>query len=322
MSYLRELDAGEWLDRLRPQLQGNYYAMYSTLWDGFVRDKALMQIPVDDHMVHRGDGVFEAFRMVRRAIYDFEAHLERLDASAQGIALNVPMLRGEIRRLCCSMGKMCPDEDATFRLFISRGHGSFSANPFEPKRSHLHLVVMPTLLPKDTMFMEGASLGLSRWPAKEPPWSRIKSCNYLQNVMMKRESIEQGVDFTVCLGQQGFIYEGSTENIAIINANGEFVAPRLDYTLKGTTLLRVMSLAREFLKNDLKDIRFDDIDLETLTQAREIMMIGTTWTVMPVTRFDWKPIGSGQVGPFSRRLRELLLEDMQSNSAMRTEVDS
>ena len=70
---------------LEPEVP-DYFAMYSSLWGGVVKDPALMVIPLDDHMVHRGDGIFEAFKCVNGYIYNLDAHLSRLENSARLIS--------------------------------------------------------------------------------------------------------------------------------------------------------------------------------------------------------------------------------------------
>jgi len=69
-------------------------------------------------------------------------------------------------------------------------------------------------------------------PAKDPFWSQIKSCNYLQNVLMKKECLERGIDFAICLDTQGRLCEGSTENMMLITDDGRMIVPKFDYTLR------------------------------------------------------------------------------------------
>ncbi|RLB06771.1 MAG: aminodeoxychorismate lyase, partial [Deltaproteobacteria bacterium] len=85
---IKVISASEFSDlltKLKRDYQSQYYAMYSSLWNGIVTDPVLMLVPVDDHMVHRGDGVFEAFKCVNGNLYNVHRHLKRLEYSASQV---------------------------------------------------------------------------------------------------------------------------------------------------------------------------------------------------------------------------------------------
>ena len=104
-------------------------AMYSSQSRGFVTDPDLMVVPVDDHMVHRGDGVFDVMRCVNGKIYQMEAHLKRLERSAKSISLKFPPDYDRVRDLIKAMIVQGGRKDCIIRLMLSRGPGSFSTNP-------------------------------------------------------------------------------------------------------------------------------------------------------------------------------------------------
>lgn len=290
-----------------------YRAMYSTLWDGLVTEPELMLIPMDDHLVHRGDGVFEAVRVTPNKIFLLEEHIQRLFRSADSIGLKIPRSLSEVVKLCeeaCEGAGVGPrsknKEEGMIRLFVGRGPGDFSVNPYATVGAQIYLVITDFKpMPKDH-YAKGVSLLISKVATKPAPYSQIKSCNYLQNVMMKKESIDQGYDFALSLNDEGVVAEGPTENIMILNKKNELVAPRFDYTLRGTTLVRVMKLAE---KLKFKSIRVDDISLEDLMDAQEVMMVGTTLGVLPVTKIEQK-ILSLQAGPMALQLNQMIMQDM------------
>ena len=107
----------------RPAYHANYYAMYSSWWDAITTDPNLMVVPVDDHMVHRGDGLFETFKCVDGAVYNLDAHLDRLEHGAQAIALRLRWTRADIRRIVGAVLKAGGRRDALVRVFASRGRG-------------------------------------------------------------------------------------------------------------------------------------------------------------------------------------------------------
>lgn len=203
---------------------------------------------------------------------------------------------------------LCQGKDVLFRLYVSRGPGGFTTNPYECVGSQLYIVMTQFIPYPAEKYQKGVSAITSHVLAKPAPFSQIKSCNYLPNVMMKKEAVDRGVDFTVCFTDEGFLGEGSTENILIVTDMGEVLAPVFDYTLQGTTLLRVLEVARGQMGShsgisrvDLEKLRHEDLD-----RATEVMMAGTTIGLLPVTRWEGKSVGSGKPGPVFQLLhREL-----------------
>ena len=167
--------------------------------------------------------------------------------------------------------------------------------------------------PAKEKYEVGVRLCFSQIAVKPGPFAQAKSCNYLPNVMMKKESVDRGFDFAINKNSDGKIAEGPTENILVWTKSGDLIAPKFDYTLRGTTLVRVLELAREArdLLNigavDVGDLRDDD-----LFDAREVMMVGTTLEVMPATQIENRKIADGRVGPLARQLRALLLRDISA----------
>ena len=125
----------------RPWL-GDYLSMYSSQWQGYVTDPALMMVPVDDHMVHRGDGVFDVMRCIHGRVYQMEAHLNRLERSARAIALDLPPEYDDVREIIKSLILAGGEKECLVRVFLSRGPGSFSANPFDSPASQMYVIVL------------------------------------------------------------------------------------------------------------------------------------------------------------------------------------
>ncbi|GAH61391.1 unnamed protein product, partial [marine sediment metagenome] len=121
------LEQPKWRDPGR----SNYFAMYSSVFGGVVADPALMILPMDDHLVHRGDGIFEALECVNGYLYNLDAHLSRLQRSAQLISLDLPFDLGTIKQIIMETVAIVGVKDCIVRLFISRGLGGFGPNPTE-----------------------------------------------------------------------------------------------------------------------------------------------------------------------------------------------
>jgi branched-subunit amino acid aminotransferase/4-amino-4-deoxychorismate lyase len=309
--------AGAW----RKPYQSAYYAMYSSLWAGITTDPLLMTVPLDDHLVHRGDGVFEAFKCVKGRLYNLPAHLARLADSAFSIFLKIPVDNATLTRLILETIKAGGRPDCTVRVFVSRGPGGFSVSPTQSPASQLYIVAGKLGLPFMQDHPAGARARSSLIPVKPPPFSSIKSCNYMPNVLMKYEAETWGVDFTVSFDENDYLGEGATENAGIITRDRRLIFPLLDRVLKGTTMLRVADLARDEMKSGLlKEVAFENITRQAVRDAAEMMVVGTTIDVASVIEFDGQSIGTGKPGPIATRLNELLGRDVLENRSLHTDV--
>lgn len=310
---LNVLSQADWLNaQKRPEYLQNpsYLAMYSSLWQGVVTDPNMMLLPVDDHLVHRGDGVFEAIKVINGKAYLLDPHLERLEKSAQLIFLKLPFERDQIKSIIADICEITQVPDLMLRLYISRGPGGFSTNPYECPQSVMYLVATKFNAYANEKYEKGVSVGRSEYRPKDSFFARIKSCNYLINVLMKKESVDRGLDFTVGFSLEGFLTESSTENIIILNKEGVLCRPKLHQILRGTTMIRLFDLAQEFVGKGLVGIQECDITEQDLQEAQEVMMVGTTLDVLPVVTYEGKPIGTGQVGPMAQRLLARLQKDI------------
>ncbi len=315
---LTPIDAAAWLERLRDRegSRPSCYAMYSSFADGVVTDPRLMMVPVDDHMVHRGDAVFETLKCVDRGIYNLRPHLERLLVSAAGIGLAHPYSIQRLAELVLGTTRAGNRSDALIRILLSRGTGSMGVNPHDCVRPELYIIVSPPKRPFMARKPEGAHIAFSRIPAKPPPFAAIKHCNYLPNALMAKEATDRQVDFVISCGADHRILEGPTENIALITDTHEFVAPDTPDILPGTTLARLMELA-EPLKGEgvLRDVRHGTLYPEDLATAREVFIAGTSHDIIAVTRVEETTY---PIGPIYQRLHAALQEDIR---AERTAID-
>jgi len=308
---LKTLKTEEVLQALNRHPARKYAAMYSSWYGGIVTDPNLMMIPIDDHGFHRGDAVFEAAKAVNGKIYALDRHLDRMHVSASKIGLKMP---GDLREIAIETTKAAGLKDCILRYYVSRGPGGFTTNPYETQGSQTYLVITPLTPPAPAKYENGVSAKTSAIKIKEGFFSTVKSCNYLPNVLMKKEAIDAGVDFTVSVDDEGVIAEGSTENFAIISKDGRFVVPSFERTLRGITLIRMMELALEKpeLRKLVTAVEHGAIRQKDVLEAREAMFLGTTLDCIPCTSFDGKPIGSGKRGQIAAAFQKALLEDIES----------
>jgi len=295
-----------------PQWEG-YLGFYSSWLGGYFREPWAMMVPMDDHGFHRGDGVFEAGRIVDGAYYDLQEHLLRLKNSAAAVGMELPKSTDEMAKICVELARRCQSREAVLRIYVTRGPGDFSPNPRAVVGHQIYVVLTRWNPPREELYQKGASTMISTVSAKAPFWSKIKSLNYLQNVLMKKECVEKGVDFSISVDPSGRLCEGATENMMMISKQNELLVPKFDYTLRGTTVRRAMKLAEQI--TEIKAIRHSDLFLDDLLEAKEAAFVGTTLGVLPMSRVGDHTL---PVGPLCRKLNALLQADMKESRELRT----
>lgn len=287
----------------------NFLAFYDHRLGAIFTNPRLMLIPLDDHLVHRGDGVFEALRFEDGAIYQLDEHLRRLERSAGAIGLPLPLGAAEldslIRQVCVVSGA----NQGNVMVFVGRGPGGFTLDVRECPQPSLYVVAKRFVSKPESFWSAGVSAVRTRIPAKQGWMSQIKSVNYLPNVLMKKDAVEQGADYPLCFDAEGFLAEGSTENAVLVDKDGIFVVPELKNALMGTTLKRAMSLAAGFMQVATRPVPEPE-----LHDCREIILLGTSIDAVGVVRYNGRPVGNGLPGPVSLRLRELLVADRKAHA--------
>lgn len=287
-----------------------YYAYYSSWYGGITQNPSLMLLPLDDHIVHRGDGIFEAIKVSGASVYLLDEHLQRLFQSAEKIGLKIPHSFAEVKEIILQTLRVAGKTDALIRLYISRGPGNFGVNPYDSIKPQVYVVITKLTEPAIEKFTQGVRVGLSKIPAKPPLFAQAKTCNYLVNVLMKKEAVEQELDFVIGMDEKGFITESATENIIIIDKQGVINYPTLESILRGTIMMRICELARE-AGITVKERAFSATELQA---AREAFITGTTQNVLPVVEFDGRPIGNGQPGHITLQLQALIAEDIRNKT--------
>jgi branched-chain amino acid aminotransferase len=268
-------------------------------------------MPWDDHLVHRGDGVFETLKYLQRRIYQLDAHLERMKKSAAAIFLAPPCGWETVRELILDVAGAAGRDQGLFRILLGRGPGGFGIDPTECPVSSLYLVAYDFHPKAESVFEKGVTAFRTAIPAKQPFMAKIKSTDYLPNVLMKKDAIEKGADYPICFCENGFMAEGATENICIVDAEGKFVVPELNNALTGTTLMRALDLVKGELPVVFRGIREEELYL-----AREIIVLGTTADALSIVRYNGKPVHDVRPGPVSKKLRALLRQDLLDNGVL------
>jgi len=319
---MKRFEISDWptlVESLRRPYQKTYFAMYSSVYGGMVTDPRLMMLPIDDHMVHRGDGVFEALKAVDGNIYNLNAHLERLVNSAHGIALDLPVSLGELTNIIIETAHHAGHPTCMIRIYVSRGPGGFGVNPYECPAPQLYVVITQLGTPFMTLHPDGARICTSAIQAKSTDMAQIKNCNYAPNVLMKKEAVDQKFDFSMGFDERGFLTEGATENMGIVTKDQRLLFPNLGRILTGTTMLRTLALSQELVREGgLSFAGLANITLQDILAARELIITGTTINVVAGVEYDGHTIGTRKPGPIYQRLASLLEKDMKENPTVLT----
>ena len=300
--YLRAM-----LEAIRPGTE-DVLAFYDHRIGVIGTDPKLMLLPWDDHLVHRGDGVFEALKYVGRKLYQLDAHLRRMRLSCQAIHLEPPCSWDELREAVIEVARAGNEPDGSIRILLGRGPGSFGIDPFESPVQSLYIVAYRMRAKPEAYFEKGVTAFHTTIPAKQSWMATVKTTNYLPNVLMKREAVIKRMDFPFCFDAQGFLAEGATENVCLVDEAGRLVIPEFTSSLAGTTLMRAVDMVKEDMEIIFKGVTEDEI-----FQAREVMMVGTSFNCVGVVRYNDKPIHDARPGPVAKRVRELLVADMAKN---------
>ncbi|CAA7402535.1 unnamed protein product [Spirodela intermedia] len=282
--------------------------MYSSFFGGITLEPALMVIPIDDHMVHRGHGVFDTALIMNGFLYELDAHLDRLLKSASKAKISPPFPRATLRSILIQLTAASKCEKGCLRFWLSAGPGDFLLSPAGCPEPGFYAVVVDEDFQQPR---EGVKVITSTVPMKPPFFATTKTVNYLPNVLSAMEAEEQGAFAAVWVDDRGFIAEGPNVNVAFISKRGELLLPRFDKILGGCTAQRLLELAPALVeKGLLQSVLMKDITVEEAKDSAEMMCVGTMLPLLPVIAWDDQPIGDGRVGELTLALSDLLWEDM------------
>ena len=291
----------------------NFYAMYSSALGGIVTDPALMVLPLDDHMVHRGHSVFDTATLTGGMLYQLDPHLDRLLRSAELARVPLPFPREELRQIILDTAAASRQREGSVRYWLSAGPGGFGLGPAECVGSSFYVIVFNQELYPASYYTDGMKVITSNIPIKPPLFARIKSTNYLPNVLVVLEAKDRSADNGIFIDQRGMVAESSNMNVAFVTKDRVFRHPVFDAILSGITIQRVLQFAERLVQQgDLKEIRLADVSVNEGREAAEMMLIGSSIKIAPVVEWDGRPIGDGKPGPIAKKLFQLWEEDVRS----------
>lgn len=260
-------------------------------------------VSVFDHGLLYGDGVFEGIRAYNGRVFLLDEHIDRLYDSAKAIALEIPMTKEEMSKSVVDTCKANEIMDGYIRLVVTRGKGTLGLNPYLCEKAEVIIIAAKIQLYPQELYDNGlriVTVGTVRnhTEALNP---RIKSLNYLNNVMAKIEAINAGCMECLMLNSQGQVAEASGDNVFAIKNNIITTPPSWCGALEGLTRNKVMELARAagYEVRESVMARYD------LYVADEVFLTGTAAEIISVVDIDKRQIGDGKPGQITAELSSL-----------------
>ena len=265
------------------------------------KEKAL--ISVYDHGYLYGDGVFEGLRAYGGRVFKLTEHLERLYEGAHHIMLNIPITLEEMAATTLETMRRNKLNDAYIRIVVSRGPGDLGLDPRKCSRATVVIIADKISLFPQEYYEQGLAVitAATRQRSSDTMEPRIKSLNYLNNILVKLEATHAGVMEAIMLNSQGYVVEGSGSNVFIVNKKRELITPPAFLgILEGITRNTVLALAgAEGIT--VREGIFTRHDLYT---AQECFLTGTAAEIIPVISIDRRSVGAGVPGTLTRKLMD------------------
>lgn len=270
--------------------------------DGTWLKKEDARISVFDHGFLYGDGVFEGIRAYNGRVWKLDEHVDRLYDSAIGIYLEIPLSKMEMKEVILETLRRNNLRDAYIRVVVSRGEGDLGLDPRKCPRPCVICITDKIVLYPEELYTHGIKI-VSVATKRNVPEAlnpRLKSLNYLNNILAKIEANLAGVPEALMLSWDGWVAEGAGDNIFIIKNGVMSTPPAHVGILKGITRDCVWEIA-ERMNLPVREAFFTRYDVYT---ADECFLTGTAAEVISVVEVDGRKIGDGKVGSWTRKLTD------------------
>jgi len=258
------------------------------------------KISVYDHGFLYGDGIFEGIRVYGGNIFKCKEHLVRLYDSAKSIMLDIPLSMEEMEAALIETLRRNEMRDGYIRLVVSRGPGNLGLDPKRCPAAWVIIIVEQLAIYSEDAYRNGlVSVSVSqRRNIPDALNPKIKSLNYLNNILVKIQANLAGVGEAIMLNSQGYVAEGSSDNIFIIKNGTVYTPPCYVGALEGITRAAIIELCDK-LGYKLKEEPFT---LHDVYVADEVFFTGTAAEVIAVREVDGRTIGAGKAGPITTHL--------------------
>jgi branched-chain amino acid aminotransferase len=259
--------------------------------DGAIVEAERALIPVTDHGLLYGDGVFEGIRVYAGRVFRLADHLRRLETSARAIGLELPGGRDGIEKIVVETARAHGSPDGYLRLIVTRGDGELGVDPTTCHHPRVICLAAEVELYSQEKLSRGVDMVTAslRRPAPDALDPRIKSLNYLNSVLAKREARLRGADEALILNAAGNVAEASVANVFVVRRGVLSTPPATDGALDGITRDSVIHLA----EGAGMPTRIATLGRVDLFAADEVFLTGTGARIVPVASLDGQPIGCG-----------------------------
>ncbi len=271
------------------------------IWmDGKLMPTADARVSVFSHGLLYGDGVFEGIRVYHGRIFECQAHMKRFVESLKAIRLEIPWTADDIVKAMNATMQANHIENGYIRLCALRGVGTLGIHPFRTMGATVFIIADAIQMYDAEMYEKGMKVITASTIRNHPNAlsPRIKSLNYLNNILAKLEAIDAGCLEAVMLNHEGYVAECTGDNLFIVR-NGRLQTPAPHCgLLEGITRGLILRLARK------RNIPTDETTLtrQDLYFAEEAFITGTGAEVCPITEIDKRPVGDGRPGPITQQL--------------------
>lgn len=274
--------------------------------NGTLYDKDDAKVSVYDHGLLYGDGVFEGMRSYGGNVFRLKQHLERLWNSARAIRLEIPMTLESLADAVNQTLETNEIRDGYVRLIVTRGAGTLSLDPNKTSNPQVIIITDHITLYPDEYYKNGLEIitvsTIRNHPAALNP--RIKSLNYLNNILAKMEGLQAGCVEALMLNHKGEVAECTGDNLFLVR-NDQLYTPPIDAgILEGITRDAVMELARA----DGRHVQEIPLSRNDIFIADECFLTGSAAEVVPVVKVDSRKIGDGSPGQVTRELMKQFRE--------------
>jgi len=270
--------------------------------NGKFYDQQDARISVFDHGLLYGDGVFEGLRSYGGKVFRLERHLDRLWDSARAILLEIPMSRDEMGQAINESLANNAIEDGYIRALVTRGAGTLGLDPNRTSDPQVVIIAQNIALYPDEFYENGLEIITVSVVRNHPEAlnPRIKSLNYLNNILAKIEGLRAGCVEALMLNHRGEVAECTADNIFLVS-DSALLTPSVDAgILEGITRDAVIELA----KQAGIEVREQTLSKHDVYTADECFLTGTAAEVVPVVKVDSRRIGDGKPGPITGDLKD------------------
>ncbi|SHL07036.1 branched-chain-amino-acid transaminase [Alicyclobacillus tolerans] len=269
-------------------------------------DRDSATVSVFDHGLLYGDGIFEGIRAYSGNLFRLREHLLRLYASAKSILLEIPYSLDEMMEIVAGTVRRNLLNDAYIRLVVTRGMGDLGLDPKKCPTAEVIVIAEQLNMFAPELYTRGIEVicAATRRNRSDVLSPKVKSLNYLNNILVKLEAHAAGVNEALVLNSEGYVVEGSGENVFLVRDGVVYTPPTYLGALEGITRQAVLEIAQE-LHIETREEPFTRHDVYV---ADEIFLTGTAAEMVPVIKVDGRVIGSGLPGEVTRQLHRVFQE--------------